>query len=78
MSDDPRNEWIEVGNCAWLHEAEFIRSVLDSAGIESMIPDEQTHGVLPLAPMLGGVRVLVRRSDLDRAKELLTTLPDGE
>lgn len=77
MSDAP-DDWVEVRNCAWLHEAEFIRSVLESGGIESMIPDEQTHGVLPLAPMLGGVRVLVRRSDVDRAKELLTTLPDGE
>ena len=77
MTDAP-DDWVEVRSCAWLHEAEFLRSVLESGGIESMIPDEQTHGVLPLAPMLGGVRVLVRRSDLDRAEELLTTLPDGE
>ena len=65
-------EWVEVRSCMWLHEAEFFKSVLDAAGIESMIPNAYTLGVQPLyANMLGGSRVLVRRADVDRAREVL-------
>jgi hypothetical protein len=68
MNDD----WVEAKACSWIHEALFFRSVLEAAGIESMIPNEHTIGVQPLyADLLGGVRVLVRADDLDRAKELL-------
>jgi len=67
-------EWIEVGNCAWLHEAQFLASVLDSAGIQSLIPDAYTLGVQPLyAPALGGVRILVRADDVARAREVLSS-----
>jgi hypothetical protein len=56
----------------WLHEAEFFRSVLEAAGIESTIPNEYTLSVQPLyANLLGGLRVLVRREDVDRAREVL-------
>jgi hypothetical protein len=66
------NAWVEVRNCIWLQEALVIRSLLDSAGIEAMIPDEYTLGVHPFyALALGGVRVLVRASDLSRAVGLL-------
>jgi hypothetical protein len=48
--------------------------VLESAGIEAMIPDEHTVGVQPLyGAALGGVRVLVRADDVERAEECLTT-----
>jgi hypothetical protein len=67
-------EWVEVRSTTWLHEAELVRSVLASAGIEAEIPNEHTLGVQPLyAQALGGVRVLVRRADFDRAMEVLTT-----
>ena len=65
-----------------MHEAEFFRSVLDAAGIESIIPNEYTLGVQPLyANMLGGLRVLVRTEDETRAREVLDaagTLPAGD
>ena len=68
------DEWVEVRSFNWLHEAQFIKSVLESAGIEAMIPDEHTLGVQPLyGPLLGGARVLVRADDLTRATELLET-----
>lgn len=73
-------QWVEVRSCTWLHEAEFFKSVLEAAGIESTIPNEYTLGVQPLyANMLGGIRVCVRRDDVDRALEVLdsaTGLPD--
>ena len=66
------SEWVEVRNCNWVHEAQFFRSVLGSAGIEVFIPDEHTLSVQPMyGAALGGVRVLVRSVDRDRAAELL-------
>ena len=65
-------DWVEVRSCTWLHEAAVLKSVLDAAGIESTIPNEYTLGVLPLnANLLGGIRVLVRAEDLERATEVL-------
>jgi Putative prokaryotic signal transducing protein len=65
-------EFVEVRRCTWLHEAEFLKSVLEAAGIEARIPDEYTLGVQPLyANMLDGVRLLVRADDLERASEIL-------
>ena len=59
-----QNDWVEVRSCAWLHEAAFFKSVLDAAGIEAVIPNEQTLGVQPLyGLLLGGVTVLVREGD---------------
>ena len=72
------DKWVQVWNCAWLHEAEFLASVLESAGIPSQIPDRYTLGAQPFyAPLLGGVRLLVRHEDIEDARELLesATLP---
>ena len=76
-----QNEWVEVRSCTWLHEAAFFKSVLDSAGIESVIPNEHTLGVSPLlGQLLGGVRVLVRKKDFKRATEFLDSAapPTGD
>ena len=71
MSD----ELVPVRHCLWLHEAHFIVSVLDVEGIDAVIPDEYVLGVRPeLGYALGGVRVLVRASDLDRANETLAAV----
>jgi len=65
-------EWVEVRSCAFLHEAEFVKSLLEAEGIEVFLPDEYTLGVDPgLAPGFGGVRILVRHEDLSRAREVL-------
>lgn len=73
--------WVEVRSCTWLHEAQLVRSVLDAAGIEAVIPNEQTLGVHPgLAPAVGGIRVLVRSDALEAAEELLeaSAVPPAE
>jgi hypothetical protein len=65
-------DWVEVRNCAWLHEAQFLGSVLDSAGIEWLIPNEYTIGVHPgFVPAIGGIRLLVHARDLENARALL-------
>ena len=39
-TDDPNVEWVVAATPTWLHEALFLKSVLESAGIEAMIPNE--------------------------------------
>jgi hypothetical protein len=66
------NQWVEARSCNWLHEAEFLKSVLEAADIEAWIPDEYALGVQPaIAGPVGGVRLLVRSHDLDRAHAVL-------
>jgi Putative prokaryotic signal transducing protein len=71
-SDDTAEPWVEIASRAWLHEAAFIRSLLEAEGIVATIPNEHTLGVQPLyGNLLGGVRVLVRTQDVPRAREIL-------
>ncbi len=68
------DDWAEAASCTWLHEAQLIVSVLDSAGIAAAIPNEHTLGVQPLyANLVGGVRVMVHAEDLTRAQEILAS-----
>jgi hypothetical protein len=73
------DEWVEVSNCAWVHQALFVKSVLDAAGIEAVVPDEHTANLQSLyVPALGGVRVMVRVSDQDAAREVLASAQPEE
>ncbi|MGE3275124.1 MAG: DUF2007 domain-containing protein [Vicinamibacterales bacterium] len=66
------NEWVTIRTCGALHEAELLRSVLAAEAIPAQIPDAHTLGVQPaFAPLLGGVRLLVRREDVERAEACL-------
>jgi hypothetical protein len=51
--------------------------VLDAEAIESFIPDQYTLGVDPLyVAALGGVRLLVREADVERANDALEAIAD--
>lgn len=68
----PDGEWVVVATSTWLHEALFLKSVLESAGLEAMIPNEYTLGVQPLySNLLGGAQVMVHADDRTQAEELL-------
>jgi hypothetical protein len=70
-------DWVEIWNCNSLHEAAFLKSVLESEGIKALLPDEYTVGVQPFyIAALGGVRLMVRASDAGRAKELIESAAD--
>lgn len=74
-ADEPNIEWVVAATSTWLHEALFLKSVLESAGIDAMIPNEYTLSVQPLySNMLGGAQVLVRAEDKARAEELLQSV----
>jgi hypothetical protein len=69
---DTTEEWVPAATCNFLHEVHLLQSVLEADGIEAVVPNENTLGVQPmLAPVLGGVQLLVRREDLARAKAIL-------
>jgi hypothetical protein len=70
-------DWKVIRRCNFLHEAELLRSVLTAADIEARIPDEHTVGVNPgYINMMGGVRLLVRSEDFDRASTILDDTGD--
>lgn len=66
------DQWEQVANVNWLHEAEFMKSVLESEGIDVQLPDEHTLSIQPgVATALGGVRVMVRARELEHARQVL-------
>jgi hypothetical protein len=65
---------VTVRNVSYLHEAEFIKSLLEAEGIDALIPDEQMAGLSPALEALGGIRVQIRASDVDRANEILSAV----
>ena len=73
------DELVTVRNCNWLHEAELVKSVLDAEGIDADIPDAYMAGVQPaLGAAIGGIRVTVRSSDLERAQQALAAVIPAE
>jgi hypothetical protein len=73
-------ELVTVRNCNYLHEAEFIKSVLDADGIDADIPDAYMAGVQPALGVMGtgGIRVRVRSSDLEKAQQTLAAVIQAE
>jgi hypothetical protein len=71
------DEFVTIHNSIYLHEAEFIKSVLEADGIEAVIPDAFTVGVDPaLSVPLGGIRVQVLKQDAERARATLRAVID--
>jgi hypothetical protein len=65
-------EWVEVRNCGFMHEADLVVAVLDAHGIDTFIPDQYTAvNRLTVGGSIRGIRVLVRESDLELAREAL-------
>lgn len=70
---------VTVRTCNYLHEAELIKSVLEADGIEVDIPDQHMANVQPgLGGTIGGIRVRVRSSDLERAEQSLAAVIPAE
>jgi hypothetical protein len=60
-------------------EAHMLQSRLQAEGVPAVVADAQVVGVNPLLTMaVGGVRVLVQESDLERAREIVTAIERGD
>ena len=73
MAGDPNVELIEVYKAQGEMDAQVIRSVLESDGIDSMLSGESvrlTHGLT--VDGLAEVRILVREEDEERAREVIS------
>jgi hypothetical protein len=66
------DDYVTLRTCADVHSAAFLKSVLEGSGIEAIIPHESVSSILPhLVAASGGVRILVRAVDAERAAEIL-------
>lgn len=66
------NPWVELERATNIAEAEVIRSFLQSRSIEVLIPDEHSARTMHhLTPMLGFVRLQVRKENLAAAQDAL-------
>jgi ABC-type amino acid transport substrate-binding protein len=54
-------------------DADLARSVLEAAGVDCMVRADDCGGLRPHLWM-GGIELLVRREDRDRAQEVLASL----
>jgi hypothetical protein len=64
-----QSELVVLYVCENRNLAYFLQSVLAGSGVEAVIPEEYTAGYLPIG--IGGVRLLVRAADVDRARAIL-------
>ncbi len=80
MSEEDRDELVELTSVQGEIEGKILRSVLDNEGIESLLKADVVHDVLPITvDGLGEVKIYVRREDLARARVVLKEyLEQGE
>ncbi len=72
----PETELVPVRSFTTEMEAEIAKSALEAFGIECMISRDDCGGQRPHLAFSGGIRLLVRAEDLDKADEVLTVPPD--
>ncbi len=70
-------ELASLTTCESLQHAYFIRSLLESHGIEVFLTNEHTTRMMMHPHLAGGVGVQVRASDLDSAEELLDAVEEA-
>ncbi|HEY6867123.1 MAG TPA: DUF2007 domain-containing protein [Candidatus Eisenbacteria bacterium] len=75
---DPGDRFVSLVRCPTTAVADFVRSLLDQAGIESVLQDQYLIQVFGfLTGPIGGVRVQVRMRDVPAAIEILRHPPQG-
>lgn len=56
------------------HEAELVKGLLSVHGIDAVVHGERFGGYEPVLSFLQGVRLLVKREDLEEAKKILAEI----
>jgi len=67
----PEGDLITIGNYASLLEAEIAQGILDDAGIESVLLDDNMGRMLSWIA-IGGFRLQVKKDDAEAALKLLS------
>ena len=79
MQDETGDEMVTVGRYLEPTRAQMAKGLLESVGIEGFLQGENANALVPLAFR---VRLLVRRSDQETAREVLADtdeeLADGQ
>jgi hypothetical protein len=66
------DDWLTVATFANTAEAELARERLKNEGVEAVVVEGITGGVLPfMGATMGGVRLQVQHRDANKAKEIL-------
>lgn len=64
------DDWVTVATCVWPHEAHLLRSLLLEHDIIAVLADEHmAQGLGSIA--VGGVRLMVRLVDKERAQVII-------
>lgn len=73
------NDLISVRTFVQRFEAEIAQGLLSSEGIDSLISADDCGGQRPdLSMRMGGVQLIVRKEDFDRAEQILEVLEEEE
>jgi ABC-type amino acid transport substrate-binding protein len=70
------NDLVVVGTYLTGLDADLARSVLEAAGVDCMVRADDCGGLRPHLWM-GGIALLVRREDRDRAEEVLASAAEA-
>lgn len=63
---------ITIAKVSYIHEADILCMQLEEVGVKAFIPDQNTASIQPLySGAIGGIRIQIHDSDLDKARELL-------
>ena len=71
------DELANLTTCESLQHAYFVRSLLESHGIEVFLTNEHATRIMMHPHLAGGVGVQVRASELDEAEELLEAVEEA-
>ncbi len=65
------NDWVAVAEFTSTVEADLAKAELDLEDIECELAGDYQNQAIPAMGVMGPIRLLVRESDLDRAREVL-------
>jgi Putative prokaryotic signal transducing protein len=79
MSSDDEvtdDRWIPIRTVTTRTEAELVRGLLESSGIDAWVSTDDAGGVYPFQ-LSDGARVMIRESDHDAAESVLAVNEDA-
>ena len=70
MENDGQDSWVVLETFSWFQQALLLKTFLEGAGIQSVIPEEHMATIDPSLTAMK-VRLLVKCSDLEEARKLV-------